>query len=425
MVRSPYAPTLENAILDGSVPILVITNGDSNNPFGAYLSEILRAEGLNCYHMTGLANVTSDVLERYDIAILAEGAISGIQSEMFEAFVTHGGRLVGMKPVDRLEAIFGVERSGGDLSEGYIKTDAGHPVGAGINPSTMQFHGSAALYQLTEAEPVAWLYKDRDTQSDHPAVTLNSFGNGMAGLWAFDLAKSIAYTRQGNPDLIDKDLDGLEGVRTVDKFVGWIDLDRIDIPQADEQQRLFVNLLVKLSEDKRPLPRFWYFPEDKKSILVATGDSHMNPVEFIQNVLDRVDARGGRMTIYYSPVIVSDLGRAERVARFWATDNLPFIGDLLHETFGSPTPSDVAAWRDNGHEFALHPYVDNDLEDGWNTYWKEFTGRGYGPVPPTVRSHRVLWTGWTESARLQASYGMRMNPSMGIKCSSVSCVSCW
>jgi hypothetical protein len=68
----------------------------------------------------------------------------------------------------------------------------------------------------------------------------------------------------------------------------------------------------------------------------------------------------------------------------------------------------VEAWRARGHEFTLHPYVDNSLEE-WELYWKEFTGRGYEPLSQTVRTHRVLWTGWMETGRVQATYGMRMN----------------
>jgi hypothetical protein len=68
----------------------------------------------------------------------------------------------------------------------------------------------------------------------------------------------------------------------------------------------------------------------------------------------------------------------------------------------------VEAWRARGHEFTLHPYVESGLDE-WELYWKEFTGRGYEPLSQTVRTHRILWTGWTETARIQATYGMRMN----------------
>ncbi|HSQ40112.1 MAG TPA: hypothetical protein VLM78_08110, partial [Anaerolineales bacterium] len=275
------------------------------------------------------------------------------------------------------------------------------------NPSSMQIHGESHLYALAGAQAIAWLYADRETATEDPAITVNVFGEGLAVAFAFDLAKSIALMRQGNPKLIDQDNDGLPGVRTVDKFAGWIDLDRIHIPQADEQQRLFVNILAQLNNG--PLPRRWYFPGEEKSVLIATGDSHMNPANFIEDVLTRVEARGGHFSVYYSPQIVSDIGRAERLARFWLTDNVQLISEILGDEFGSPTPLMVESWRARGHEIALHPYVDTELEGGWLEYWKEFTGRGYAPVPHTVRTHRVLWSGWTESARWQASLGIHMN----------------
>jgi len=404
--RSPYVEIVHTNNLDGSVPILLIVNKDSSNPFGIYLSEILRAEGMNCFHTTDLSTLQPASLEKYNTAILAETSLNAAQAEMFESFVTRGGRIVSMKPVDRLGAVFGLEGSEGTLSNGYIKTETSHPASEGINPSTLQLHDSANLYKLVSAKPIAWLFSDREKASGHPAITINNFGEGLAVSFAFDLAKSIAYMRQGNPQAVNQDVDGLAGVRTVDMFVDWIDLERIQIPQADEQQRLLVNILLQLS--KRPLPRLWYFPEDKKSVLIATGDSHSNPAQFIEDVLSRVETRGGHFTVYYSPQIVNDLGRAARWSRFWLTDHVPVVSDLLGEEFGSPTPLMVEDWRARGHEITLHPYVETGLDE-WELYWKEFTGRGYAPVSQTVRTHRILWTGWMETARVQASYGMRMN----------------
>ena len=404
--RSPYVKNIQTPNPDGSVPILVITDQGAENPFGAYLGEILRAEGVNGFHIADLSTLKPGLLEKYEIVVLAETLLNDAQAEVFEGYVTRGGRLVGMKPADRLGAVFGLLRSAGALSEGYLKTESSHPASGGINPATLQFHGSANLYRLAGAEVIAWLYKDRDTASGQPAISMNRFGEGLAVAFAFDLAKSIAYMRQGNPERINQDVDGLNGVRTVDMFVDWIDLDRIQIPQADEQQRLFVNVLMQLS--RQPLPRLWYFPEDKKSVLITTGDSHMNPAPFIEDVLTRVEKRGGHMTVYYAPQIVSDVGRAARWSRFWLTDHISFVSNLLGEEFGSPTPFMVAGWRARGHEFTLHPYVDTGLDE-WMLYWKEFTGRGYGPVSQTVRTHRILWTGWMETARVQATYGMRMN----------------
>jgi hypothetical protein len=402
--RSPYVETVHTNTLDGSVPILLVVNKDSSNPFGIYFTEILRAEGVNCFHTTDLSTLQPASLAKYDITILAETPLSASQAEMFTTYVSRGGQIVSMKPADSLGAVFGLERGAETTSNGYIKTESSHPVSEGINPSTLQIHDLANTYNLAGAQAVAWLYSDRDTATEHPAIAMNNFREGTAIAFAFDLAKSIAYMRQGNPELANQDLDGLAGVRTVDMFVDWIDLDRIQIPQADEQQRLFVNILSLLS--KHPLPRIWYFPEDKKSALVVTGDSHSNPANFIEDVYTRVEARGGHMTVFYSPQIVGDVGRAERLARFWVTDHVPLASNVLE--YGSPTPLMVEDWRKHGHEFTLHPYVETGLDE-WLLYWKEFTGRGYGPVSDTVRTHRILWTGWMETARVQATYGMRMN----------------
>ena len=99
---SPYVENLFTETLDGSVPILLVVDQDSPNPFGLYLTEILRAEGLNCFHTTPLTNLQARSLERYDIAILAETPLSAAQAEMFTEYVARGGRLVGMRPDPRL-----------------------------------------------------------------------------------------------------------------------------------------------------------------------------------------------------------------------------------------------------------------------------------------------------------------------------------
>jgi hypothetical protein len=421
---SPYVDGLFTTNLDGSAPILLIVNQDSPNLFGVYLGEILRAEGMNCFHTADLSRVQSGVLEKYDIVILAETPLDASQAEMFEAFVSRGGSLVGMRPDDRLGSVFGVKRSGNILSNGYIKTESDHPVSVGINSSTLQFHSDANEYTLAGAQAVAWLYNDRDTASEYPAITINSFGNGLSSCWAFDLAKSVAYTRQGNPAFSNQERDGHPYIRATDMFVDWIDLERIGIPQADEHQRLFIRILHELSKDKIPLPRLWYFPGDITALLLATGDAHpISSANAIDDILTRVEQRSGRMSIYYSFTLHDDFYRFAQRGRFYATQ-IPLVGDALSRKFRTPNPYQVDDWRARGHEFTLHPHVGVGIcggyrddgviefdseESGWNTYWQQFTGLGYGPVSQTVRTHCVLWKGWVDTARLQASHGIRMN----------------
>ena len=48
----------------------------------------------------------------------------------------------------------------------------------------------------------------------------------------------------------------------------------MQIPQADEQQRLLANLIQQMTV--KPVPRFWYFPKGKKAVVIMTGDDHAN-----------------------------------------------------------------------------------------------------------------------------------------------------
>jgi hypothetical protein len=393
----------------GTEPILVLTNSNSSNPFGTYYEEILRAEGFNCFQSRELSSLSQRSLDEIDIVLLAEGPLNSQQVELLERFVYNGGGLIAMHPDLQLENLLGIQVSSSTTRGGYLQINKNHSICLGINSNSLQFHGKADLFTLSSAESLVWLSDDTNKVYDHALVTINAVGKGYAVSWAFDLAKSIALMRQGNPDWANQDRDDLNGIRTVDMFVDWIDLDRIAIPQADELQRLLGNILYALSQGKRPLPRLWYFAENSGSALIVTGDSHMNPAPFIEEVYSLVEAYNGEMSVYYSPEIFDDFGRILRRSRFWATDHIPVLGDILAARFTSPTPMMVQQWRARGHEFTLHPWVEEGIEKGWSTYWKEFTGRGYGPVSETVRTHRILWSGWVETARMQALYGIHMN----------------
>ena len=112
-----------------------------------------------------------------------------------------------------------------------------------------------------------------------------------------------------------------------------------------------------------------------------------------------MEKRGGTFSVYYAPL------SRDRLQRAWHR-----LLDWIDRPAGHVVPPEhVRSWRARGHEFGIHPYVEEGLEAGWRRYWEVFAGMGYGPVPPTVRTHRVLWSGWVETARVQATYGIRMN----------------
>ena len=80
--RNPYVKpgSLFTAELDGSVPILVVVNPDAENKFGLFLTEILRAEGVNCFHLATLASLSAEVIGAYDVILLAETPLTTAQS---------------------------------------------------------------------------------------------------------------------------------------------------------------------------------------------------------------------------------------------------------------------------------------------------------------------------------------------------------
>jgi hypothetical protein len=400
---SPYASG-DLGAADEAAPILVLLANDAANPFGRYLVEILRAEGVNGFRVADWPVLST--LDGFDTIVLAEGPVDDVRADRLAAYVAEGGLLIGMRSDPRLAALFGVERQGGTSAEGYLRMDADHILARGIDHGALRFHGEADHYRPAGAETVAWLGDESGAPSVHPAVTIHRHGRGTAVLWVYDLARSVAYARQGNPAWAGEERDGLAGVRACDMFPGWIDLERMAIPQADEQQRLLANVVSMSRGAARPVPRLWYFPRAADAVLVATGDAHESPAYAVADVLGRAERRGGRMSIYYTPPRSGPLRRAARRLRWWAA-GLPLIGGRLTNPTGFPAPSEIATWRARGHEFALHPFVEggHDLADEW----EGFSALGYGPVPPTMRTHRVLWTGWVETARRQASAGIRMN----------------
>lgn len=411
-ISSPYVDISANIqagnFSDEVFPILVVNNTSQQNSLNNYLAEILLAEGLNCFQITSISEVDNIDLHRYLLVLLSEGTLNTNQAEQLSEYVAKGGHLIAMRPGDQLASIFSVQRLPGETTEGYIQINTDHPFVKGMESISLQYHGAADHYALGESQALAWISDKNGNRSSFPALVLNELGQGSAAFWAYDLSKSIVYTRQGNPEWSNMERDGREGIRAHDAFVDWIDLDRIELPQADIQMRLLTRLITEMISDDLPLPRIWYFPNSSQSMLIATGDSHSNSVDAIHNVLQRLEARGGKMTIYYTPPLMNHFKRLVQHTRWWLDDSISGNVSALKGR-NLPDPRDVQDWRSRGHEFSIHPYVDDGLEIGWEKHWKNFTGMGYGTNLTTVRTHKILWTGWVESARIQASYGIKMN----------------
>lgn len=386
---------------DATAPLL-IAYPDGANP--ALWQEILRVEGLPYARVQPLATLTRDGLRGVAVVIVPPGEVSAAQAELLAEYVTAGGGLIVVQPGAELAALCGLAAGASVTADGFLCVQPGAPGVAGIDTGALQFHAPLNHYELREAEAIAAVCSREAIATTTPAVTWQQIAEGAVVTWCYDLAQSVVLTRQGPPTRAGAETDGVEGVRAVDMFPGFIDLERIHVPQADEQQRLLVNLLHTVSAV--PLPRLWYFPTNTDSVLVLTGDSHNNPAPAVDGVLRRVEEYGGTMSIYYTPPPTDIVRRAVRRVHTWL-DEQPVVGDLVPPS-DVVTPFHAELWRARGHEFALHPYVEEGLELGWARYWQQFTGLGYGTFA-TTRTHRVLWHGWTDTASVQAGYAVNMN----------------
>jgi hypothetical protein len=388
-------------------PILVITS--SSSLFGKYYAEILRAEGLNEFAVADIATVTATTLSSYDVAILAPATLSGTQVSMVTNWVNAGGNLIAMRPDAQLAGLLGLTSTGSTLSNAYLKVDSGSGPGNGIVSQPIQFHGTASIFTLNGATGVATLYTNPTTPTSNPAVTLRNVGtnSGHAAAFAYDLATSVVYTRQGNPAWATQERDGVSPIRSDDKFFGaasgdaqpdWVDLtNEVSIPQADEQQRLLANLILQLNLAKRPLPRFWYFPRGKKAVLIMTGDDHGN---------------GGTAGRFDQYIQASPAGC--NVANWECVRSTSYIF-VEPQNFSNAQAVNYTA---QGFEVGLHintncaDFTPSSLDTIYSQQISDFKNSYPGILTPTtMRHHCIAWSDWLTAAKTELKYGIRLDTS--------------
>jgi hypothetical protein len=387
-------------------PILVI--GNSANPFSTYVPEILRAEGLNEFGTADSWAITPELLSKYKLVIIGDTGINAEQVDALRGFALGGGKLIALRPDQRLASLLGLEPGGEPIADGYLKIDHNTPVGVGLTNTTIQYHGAADLYSLNGATALAWIYSSSQTATNWPAVTIRNVGThgGEVAAFTFDLARAIVYTRQGNPAWSGVHRDDQKVGRSDDQLLGpakppWVDLAKIAVPQADEQQSLFANLIEQMMLPDAPLPRFWYFPSGAKAMIIMTGDDH---------------ASGGTLGRWRNYLAQENCGGMPISASSYLFPSLSIRDKLL---------APLAA---RGFEAALHvdivrgPIFGNssDIPVDWNSYAEldeiyrhqlEIFDSEYPslPSPITNRTHGVVWSDFASQPLVEFSHGIRLD----------------
>ncbi len=377
---------------------LLIVKGTS--PFGAYLPEMIRGEGLNLFTVRTTSSLTASALAPYDTVVLGETTLSASQVAALTAWVDAGGNLIAMRPSGSLAGLLGLTAAEGTLAEGYVSVDTAAAPGKGIESATMQFHGSADLYRPRDdgTRVLARLYRNATEATEFPAATTRSVGSagGSATAFTYDLARSVVYTRQGNPAWIGQERDGISPVRSNDLFYpDYIDRSKVAIPQADEQQRLLANIITYTTRDDLPVPRFWYLPRGEVAAIVMTADEHNG---------GNVPNRFGDELAESSPGCVFNDWECIRSTSYQFVD------------YSLITDAQAATYEQQGFELALHPDSGCAVPTraGYAAMMSEqlvALSRSYPSVTPptTSRNHCVFWIDYTTVAEEEDKLGIHLD----------------
>lgn len=388
----------------GRAPILIVGVGPTH--FASYYAEILRAEGLTAADQIPGADLDLPALADRRVVLLADASLDDRALGLLRDYVEAGGCLVAVRPTPQLGPLLGLEPLEGSVDDGYLTVVAGASVASGIAQCPMQIHGSADRWSLIDAVEVASLLERDRTPTGCPAVTERAVGQrgGRAIALSYDLARSVVLTRQGNPSWAGQNRDGDLLIRSSEMFFGgslddpqpdWVDRSLLAVPQADEQQRLLVNLMVAATAAaSRPLPRFWYLPHGRRAAVVMTGDDH---------------GTGGTV------------GRFER----YRSMDRPGASEADWECVRATSyvfPRTKIPWHKlvsysrHGFEVGIHV---NTLSRNWTPdqlrgfYAKQiswFRNRlSFAGPPVTHRTHCVTWSDYDTQARVELEHGIRFD----------------
>ncbi len=390
-------------------PILLISSG--SNAFSRYPVEILRAEGWNAFNALDISAVTTTEINKYDAVIVGDITLTAAQVTMLTNWVNAGGTLITFHPDPQLYSLLGITSAGGTLADKYLLVNTATAPGLGIVNQTIQYHGTANLYNVNAGTSiVATLYSDATTATIYPAVTSRNVGTlgGQAIAFSYDLAKSIVYTRQGNPAWAGQNRDGQDAViRSDNLFFGnasfdpkpdWVNLNKVAIPQADEQQRLLTNIIMAGNFDRKPLPRFWFLPKGKKAAVVMTGDDHAN---------------GGTVGRFNKYLALSSSNTPDDVANWNAIRSTSYM-----YPFSPITNAQIAIYQNQGFDLAFHlnpncsVWTPASLQNYFDSQLSDFKEEFYAANPlVSHRIHCLSWSDWATLPKTEIPLGMRLNVS--------------
>ncbi len=380
-------------------PILVAQGRD--RPESGYYDAILQAEGLNAFADIPLESLTVADLSGRGVLILDSAALPDALIDPVIDWVKDGGLLISMRPGKELRKVLALpEVTEGILDNALLLPEDSSSISLGLSRAPFQIHGpidriSAGSVENDARQGLAALAPSPGTPGGEQAVTLAKLGTGHIASFAFDVARSIVLTRQGNPLWVDQERDGSEPLRPNDLFYpDFISMAHAAIPAADELQRLLANLVVSLAP--LPLPRYWYLPDKRRAALIMAGDDHATDggtprlfkwLDLLSESNCDVDAwECLRATAYLTP----DTELDPELAKLYESKGFE-IG--AHVDTGCEKPIDRASLLQ-----MLHAQI-----KGFDRRYPDL------PEQQTHRMHCLSWTGWADVPLEELGMGIRFD----------------
>ena len=265
-------------------PILVVV--DQRRPFGHYYAEILRAEGLNEFAVADVGALSAATLSAYQVVVLAPDRRSTAGRWRRSAQLGAGRRQPDRDAAGRASSR-GCSGSAATAATVRRRLHPGqHHVAVPAPASraqTMQYHGTADRYGARRRQHrrhSATAARPRRRSARRSRCAASAQPAAQAAAFTYDLARSVVYTRQGNPAWVGPERDG-HADRSDDLFFGRPRSARLGQPGQGRRSRRPTSSsacsrtsITQMNIDRTPLPRFWYLPRGDKAAVVMTGDDH-------------------------------------------------------------------------------------------------------------------------------------------------------
>ncbi len=374
-----------------------------------YIHEILSHAGV-CYQTIALADLSKSLPELKLLLTVGEYALSEAAKTELADWVESGGAWISIAGTSGLANLFGVEAEApastswgggmGTLGEGYLKTEADHPILQGLSFPLHYFSGTPI--HLTDGLLLASVLDAHQRPSNRAGLVEKSNGQGRCLLIAPDITGSVvriqqglSVTRDGVPagdgtapvaDEVLKSGDGgvLDWIFDRQPLDGAPRFTAFLEPIADQLREIVLKSLFYMAQKQNMvLPILWMYPNVTPAIGHLSHDTDANDPEL-------------------GALLLKTLREAE-VKTTWCVI-LPGYDESLM--------SDI---RSSGCELATHydaldfPWSEAEFDRQWQQLCVMFGEE----KPVSNKNHYLRWEGDTEFFAWCERHGIQIDQSKG------------